>query len=241
MNITKENMIISKRDLKKLNEKFEKASPEEILDFAIKNLCPDLATITSFQISGIVILHMFKKLGYDPKVYFIDTGYHFKETLEQRDNIADFLQINVETIKPTIKKTDFEKKYGKNLSQDDPDTCCNINKVVPQKRLIEDSNIHHWISGIRKDQSDTRNDYSVFMMDSNNKIRIHPLINWTKKETWNYIIKNNIPYNKLYDRGYNSIGCEPCTNPSTNSNDERSGRWENSHKTECGLHLSLKN
>ena len=234
-------MRIERKDLQDLNHRFDRAAPEEILAWSSTNLKENLAMMTSFQISGMVILHMMHKLFPDLPVYFIDTGYHFPETLEFRDKIMKEFNLNIHTVSSDLDHADFEKKYGKELFYTDPDTCCRINKIEPQQKVMTESGYHHWISGIRKDQSASRANHHVFMTDDKGNVRIHPLINWKWNDVWKYLHDNEVPYHTLYKFGYSSIGCMPnvCTAPGNFAQGERSGRWQNSTKTECGLHLKL--
>jgi len=234
-------MSIQPEDLKKLNKQFKDAEPQSILKWSIDNLYPDLAILTSFQISGVVRLDLIRQMRKDIPVYFIDTGYHFPETLQFRDEIINKFRLNVISVKPMLSKDRFEKQYGKELYNTDPETCCSINKVEPQERIMKTSGYSNWLTGIRKDQSKSRAEMSVFMMDENGKIRVHPLINWKWDDVWKYINDNKVPYNSLYQFGYASIGCSPpaCTAPGNWAHGDRSGRWVNFTKTECGLHYKL--
>ncbi|MEA3444787.1 MAG: phosphoadenylyl-sulfate reductase, partial [Bacteroidota bacterium] len=208
-------MKIKQEHLQSLNRQFANASPGEILKWSSENLAGDLAMMSSFQISGMVILHKMCKIFPALPVYFIDTGYHFPETLEFRDKIISEFKIKIHTVSSKMTHKQFEKKYGKELYNTDPDLCCQINKIEPQKRVMKESGYHHWISGIRKDQGESRANHNVFMMDDRGMVRIHPLINWKWDDVWNYLHKYEVPYHSLYKFGYSSIGCAPnvCTAP----------------------------
>jgi phosphoadenosine phosphosulfate reductase len=139
-----------------------------------------------------------------------------------------------------------EEKYilkpdQKNIAKEHIDTCCQINKVEPLNRLKKKLNASAWISALRRDQNSSRADLNMFMMDKAGYIRIHPLIHWDNKKLWQYIYSQNLPFHPLYDQGYASIGCYPpsCTTRSISGGGERSGRWANTEKIECGLHLDL--
>ena len=234
-------MTIKQNDFKYLNREFKDAAPHEIIRWCIENLVPDLAMMSSFQISGMVILDLLRQESYKIPLFFIDTGYHFPETIEFRDKIIQEFGLDITSVKPVTSRDDFEKKHGKELYKTNPDFCCSINKIEPHERALKDFGYHHWISGIRKDQSPARANNEIFMHDGNGGIRVHPLLNWKRDDVWNYIKENNIPYHPLYDFGYSSIGCSPetCTSLGSSSDDERSGRWKNFSKTECGLHNEL--
>lgn len=235
-------MPVNSLNLKALNTRFSRESPDEVLRWVKKKFNPRLAMITSFQVTGVVLLHLTKNIMGDITVYHIDTGYHFPETLEFKNRLIREWKLNVVTIKPKLTRRAFEKKYGKELYRTNPDLCCQINKVEPLQRLMRQSKIEAWISAIRRDQSPTRAEYTIFMRDQEGHLRIHPLINWDKEAVWEYVKKHNLPFHPLYDEGYSSIGCFPssCTTRTTPDRQERDGRWVGKTKTECGIHLDLE-
>jgi len=127
------------------------------------------------------------------------------------------------------------KEYGEKLWEKDPDACCNIRKVLPLKEALIKYDL--WITGIRKKQTQVRKKSNLIEFESRFEvIKINPLINWTHDEVWSYIKEHNLPYNPLHDANYPSIGCKPCTSPVCQGDDDRSGRWKGTNKTECGLH-----
>ena len=227
-------------DLKKLNMQFRYASCEEVLQWVISNLYPDVAMTTSFQSSGMVLISFLRKIQPDFPVYFIDTGYHFPETLEFRDRLIQEWKINVITIKADEEKYILKQDQG-DFAKEHLDTCCQLNKVEPLNQLKKRLCVSAWISALRRDQNSSRADLNMFMMDKAGYIRVHPLIHWDNQKLWQYIYSQNLPFHPLYDQGYASIGCFPpsCTTRSVSGGSERSGRWANSDKTECGLHLDL--
>lgn len=229
-------------DLKKLNEKFRSSEPEEILDWTIKAFPYQAAMTSSFQASGIVLIHMIRKLAFDFPVFFIDTGFHFPETIEFKNRITREWKLNVHTIMPMISKRKLEQKYGPSLYKKDPDLCCLLNKVTPLVNLKKEIGVRTWISAIRKDQAETRKKLKPFMRDGERNLRVHPLIHWTRRRVWAYILDHGLPYNPLYDQGYASIGCFPpcCTSKNDLEDGERAGRWSGTNKLECGLHTDLK-
>ena len=234
------NMIFS--DTKKINETLSELSPIAILEWIRENIESNIAMTTSFQISGVVLLHMLHTLNMKIPLFFIDTGFHFPETLIFKERITRLYDLHVQTVKPRIEKKDLEKKHGKYLYRTNPGVCCKINKIEPLNKVKKQNNYKYWISALRRDQGGERTEYNVLMKDAKKNIRIHPLINWKWSDVWNYTVENNIPYHPLYDKGYSSIGCFPpeCTSRSDIKNGERSGRWKGKSKTECGLHLDLK-
>jgi phosphoadenosine phosphosulfate reductase len=169
-------------------------------------------------------------------VFNLDTGYQFPETLELRERIRTRYGIDVELIRPELGVAEYEAEHGGPLYRHRPDQCCHDRKVLPLRRAI--SGHKAWISAIRSDQTSHRAAASVVQWDAKfEMVKINPLLSWTKKEVWNFVMKHEIPYNPLHDRGYPSIGCWPCTQAVVAGDDERAGRWAGSVKKECGLHV----
>lgn len=198
-----------------------------------------LAVATSFQGSGLVILHLLREVRPDVPIFFLDTGFHFDETLAFRDRIASEWGLVVTTLQgrhPSAE--DQAKEYGPELYRRDPNLCCHINKVEPLQRALEDHDA--WISGIRRDQSPLRTGTPVLeaqVLPSGREIlKVHPLAQWTKADVQAYLEEHDIPTHPLLERGYASIGCWPCTRVVRAGEDERVGRWDGFTKTECGIH-----
>lgn len=224
------------------SESFEIIKLQSRLKFIANKFSSDLAMISSFQVSGVLLISIIKDIFPELPIFFIDTGYHFPETLNFVEYIHKKWDLNITYVHPDVARSEFEKKYGAHMYKDNPDLCCKLNKVVPWKSVIENNPKSKWISAIRRDQSETRTKIKLFMNDGNN-IRINPLFDWTYKQIWAYTINNNIPYNPLYDDGYTSIGCYPiyCTTKNDDFTQERAGRWNGKLKTECGLHTNITN
>lgn len=220
------------------NELLAQASPPEILRWAVKHFHPHLLMATAFGAEGCCLLHMLAEI--EPTVTFInlDTGYQFPETLALREKIKVRYGIEVELIKPDTTVVEYEAEYGGPLYDLRPDQCCHDRKIVPLKRAMAQHDPKAWISAIRKDQTTDRAVAGVVQWDAKfNLVKVNPLLNWTKKEVWKFILEHNVPYNDLHDQGYPSIGCWPCTNAVGVDGDERSGRWAGKKKKECGLHV----
>jgi len=230
-------------ELQKLNEQLASAEPEEILGWAIRSFPYQTAMTSSFQASGIVLIHMFRKISFDFPIFFIDTGYHFPETVDYKNRLVREWKLNVHTIVPMMPKAEQSRVHGPRLFERDPDLCCRLNKVEPLDALQKEIELKGWISALRRDQAETRKGLKPVMKDAQGILRIHPLLNWDRQKVWAYIDAHGLPTNPLYDQGYASIGCFPpcCTSKSEPGNDERSGRWAGKGKVECGLHSHLKN
>ncbi len=228
--------------LRELNEKFKASGPEAILKWTIGAFPGRAAMTTSFQASGIVLLYFLKKIAPGVPVYFIDTGFHFPETIEFRNRLAKEWHLDVHTIIPAASKTNPEKECGGFLYERDPDRCCLIHKVVPLRNLQKEADMKAWISAIRKDQSHTRKAIEPLMLDPENRLHVHPLVHWTRERIWTFIERHGLPCHPLYDQGYTSIGCFPpsCTSKNGDEEDERAGRWHGKAKRECGLHQDLR-
>jgi len=229
-------------EIQKLNEQFAAAEPEEILGWAVRSFPGRTAMTSSFQASGVVLIHMLRKIAPDFPIYFIDTGYHFPETLEFKARLIREWKLNVHTIVPESSKADQVRLYGPRLFERDPDLCCRLNKVDPLRTLQRELELKAWVSALRRDQAETRRNLRPVMRDEIGNLRIHPLLAWNRERVWGYIEKHRLLTNPLYEQGYASIGCFPpcCTAKSEPGSDERSGRWAGKGKVECGLHSHLK-
>lgn len=191
---------------------------------------------SSFQTHSIPLLHVVATSCVPVTVVFIQTGFHFPETLQFRDQIAQLLNITVENVGSVIPKNQQVDLNGQFLYTSDPDYCCKINKTAPLNKYLLTHDV--WISGVRAQQSATRAGMDIFAQAPNDTVRFHPILDWTMKDIFEYRTKHNLPEHPLDKEGYQSIGCLPCTRK-IDLNDERSARWFGLNKTECGLHTDL--
>jgi phosphoadenosine phosphosulfate reductase len=170
------------------------------------------------------------------KIIFLDTGLHFLETYDLIEQVKlRYPTLQIKIVKPRISLEEQTKWYGEELWEHNPNLCCHMRKVVPMKEALADSKA--WISGLRQEQSPSRFKTQYINKDDKfHKIKVCPLIHWTWDDIMTYIQLNNLSYNPLHDQGYPSIGCVPCTNSVSETEDPRAGRWEGHNKTECGLH-----
>lgn len=228
-----------------IDSKLQTASPQEILEYALGE-SGNLA-ISFSGAEDVVLVHMASKIKTGVKVFCLDTGRLHAETYQFIEKIRDTYDIELEILFP---ETDAVQALVKDKGlysfyQDNHQECCGIRKVGPlRKHLLT---LDAWVTGQRKDQSPgtraqipvVQND-KVFARPGESLTKYNPLVNWTSKQVWDYIRSENIPYNDLHDKGYISIGCEPCTRPVGPGQHEREGRWwwEESTKKECGLHSS---
>jgi phosphoadenosine phosphosulfate reductase len=167
-------------------------------------------------------------------VLFLDTGYHFPETIGTRDAIAATYPVNVETVTHPLRVPEHEAEYGR-LYEIDPDLCCAIRKIWPLDRALQPYDA--WASGVRRAEIASRADTPVVAWDSKRrKVKVNPLATWTDEQVAAYVAEHDILVNPLRQIGYTSIGCAPCTRPVAAGEDPRAGRWAGLAKTECGIH-----
>jgi phosphoadenosine phosphosulfate reductase len=210
--------------------------PQEILRWAVQTFFPRLTMATAFGPEGNCIIHMLAEIEPRVRIFNLETGYQFPETLEVRERVRERYGIEVELVRPEMTVADYEEEHGGPLYVHRPDQCCHDRKVLPLRRAV--AGYEAWISAIRRDQTTDRARASVVQWDAKfHLVKVNPLLDWSKKEVWSFITKHAVPYNPLHDRGYPSIGCWPCTQAVTNGDEERAGRWAGKIKKECGLHV----
>ncbi|MEM9826892.1 MAG: phosphoadenylyl-sulfate reductase [Planctomycetota bacterium] len=222
-------------DLQRDSEALEKATPPEILRWAVDRFAPRFTMATAFGPEGMTIIHMLSTIAPDTPIFNLDTGYQFEETLQLRERVRERYGITVELKKPELSVEDYEAKHGGPVYQSDPNRCCFDRKL----RVLHEAakGFHAWASAIRRDQSPDRAKAPIVGWDRKFQlVKVSPLANWSKQDVWGLISKEDIPYNPLHDQGYPSIGCKPCTRATLLGEDERAGRWSGFRKTECGLH-----
>ncbi len=194
-------------------------------------------TTSSFQTHSIVLLHILKEIDASIPVYFLNTGYHFSETIEFKNSVTELLGINTIDLKPMTPKFMQRDSTGKLLFTSDPDHCCYLNKTMPMEIVLRSYDI--WITGVRADQNSFRKSFKTEQQAPHGVIRFHPLLDWTSKMVYDYRKKYQLPAHPLEEKGYLSIGCEPCTRRLDPEMQEREARWFGLNKTECGLHTDL--
>lgn len=190
----------------------------------------------SFQIEDMVVLHLLRQIEPKIPVLFLDTGYHFAETYAYRDRIVREWGLNLVSLQAKQSVVDQESAFGI-LNQTDPTRCCGLRKVAPLMEGLEPYDI--WFTGLRREQSPTRKNLRKLethvLPSGKTLLKVSPLADWDFKRVWSYILLHQIEYLPLYDEGYSSIGCEPCTSIPVDPNNPRSGRWSG-RKLECGIH-----
>ncbi len=229
------------RQLRDLNERFVNAKAEEILSFFSDQYGNELAFATSLGAEDQVLTFLLSQINKDVRIFTLDTGRLFPETIDLIDKTNKLYDINILVYFPEFSLVEkMVNSKGINLfyeSIENREECCHIRKIIPMKRALK--GVKAWVSGLRSEQSVTRQDLSVVSWDEKFElVKINPLLNWTESQLWDFIKTHDIPYNELHDKGYPSIGCQPCTRAVEPGEDVRGGRWwwEMPENKECGLH-----
>ncbi len=222
--------------LTSLSKEMESWSPEQILAWAANNYGEKVAMATAFGAEGCALIAMLSNIPNSIYLFNLETGYQFDETLALRKQLMERYDVDIHLVQSEQSVVEMEQSNGGPIYGTDPDKCCNIRKIIPLRQAIQGYDA--WISAIRRDQSSVRAEAPIIGWDKKfNLMKVNPLANWSKKDVWSYIINNDVPYNPLYDQGYASIGCYPCTRAIGEGEDERAGRWSGFLKKECGLHV----
>jgi phosphoadenosine phosphosulfate reductase len=229
-----EQELINKREfsseaIKSLNEKYRKLTPIERVTELYQDFGQDEVMLTSsFAATSAFLLKLFSDVNKTQRIYFIDTGYHFKETLIYKDYLTPLYDLNVKSVTADTWKHEFTSKDQTWIK--DPNMCCSINKVEPLEGLKKLYSV--WVSGLMEWQTNHRSSLDIFEQ-RNDILKFYPLLDISRKERDNFIKDHHLPFHPLISKGYYSIGCTHCTLPGKG----REGRWNNNPKTECGLHL----
>lgn len=230
-----------KEKIQQLNQQFKEKSQEEILHYFLFEYKGKIALSSSLSIEDQVLTDLIVKIDKSARIFTLDTGRLFPETYSLIDKTNLKYGIKLEVFFPDYKEVEkLVKTEGINLFYNGIEqrkACCRVRKLDPLKRAFQGLEV--WICGLRREQSVTRQDIQLVEWDENNGlIKLNPLINFTEAEVWDYIKKQGVPYNKLHNEGFPSIGCQPCTRAVEKGEDIRAGRWwwENPEQKECGLH-----
>jgi phosphoadenosine phosphosulfate reductase len=228
----------SDQELKALSDSFESRPPQDVLAYALQHYTGRIVLACSFGAEDVVLVDMIHRIAPGTPLFYLDTDFLFPETHEVRDRIVARYGLSpaqVIQVKSLLTPERQAAQHGEALWSREPDQCCQLRKVEPLTRVL--SGYAAWITGIRRDQAPTRANAGVVEWDQKFQlVKFNPLARWSAPEVWAYIKVHEVPYNALHDRNYPSIGCTHCTAPVQPGSDPRSGRWQNSAKTECGLH-----
>lgn len=228
-------------DISSLNNELKDANPQEIIKNVVDRFNQKIALSSSMGAEDQVLTDMLLKIEPNARIFTLDTGRLFAETYDLIDRTSRKYKKKIEVLFPDYKRVEaMVNTKGINLFYDSIQNrkeCCHIRKIEPLQRAF--AGLDAWICGLRASQAVTRKDIDVIEWDANNKlVKVNPLARWTEEQVWEYIHANRVPYNVLHEKGFPSIGCQPCTRAVAEGEDVRAGRWwwENPDTKECGLH-----
>ena len=229
---------ISAEELDELNERFEESHPREILAWGFDTFGREMVLGTGFGSSGVFLIDQLQTNGINIPIFYLDTNLLFDSTYELKDTIEARYNIDIIRVTPEVSLKEQAERFGDELWKRNPNQCCFYRKVLPLRNYLSDKKA--WVTGIRRSQSETRNDVRIIDWDEENEvIKINPVAHWAGDRVWDEIHRLDLPYNPLHDEGYPSIGCIPCTQSvnAPKESDDRNGRWNGTDKTECGIHF----
>ena len=227
--------ILSSTELKALNQKFEQAQPPEILKWAIERFGPKTGITSSFGTDSAALLHMAVQIDPSLSIRFVDTGFHFEETLRHLETLKQLLNLDVQIVKTTLDAATIaglKKEHAKKPIDDK--YCCGAYKVEATQKAL--AGLVCWITGLQRSDSVTRKDTPIIDLLDDGTAKVAPLAAWSPQQMHAYMIEHRLPYHPLWAQGYTSIGCALHTEKPIDPNDPRSGRWADRSKTECGIH-----
>jgi phosphoadenosine phosphosulfate reductase len=230
--------LLSDEEVHDLNDRFEDAHPSAVVRWALEDSGLDrIAIASAFQAEGTCVMHMAVGIRPDIPVLFLETGYHFAETLAFKARLSERLSLHVVELVGEHTVDSQAAILGPRLYERDPDRCCDINKVQPMLAALRE--LDAWVTAFRRDSSPTRATSPILdryeLEPGRPIVKINPVANWTRRDTWAYLKEHDLPHNPLYDLGYASIGCAPCTRMQLAGEPERAGRWAGLSKWECGI------
>jgi phosophoadenylyl-sulfate reductase (thioredoxin) len=222
-------------DLDLISSELELESAEDVLRWAMQEFGPDVALATGFGVEGCVLIRMLSEIDRNARMFYLDTDLLFPETYELIRKLEVRYGVRFEQRTSRLSLAAQAARYGERLWEREPDVCCQLRKVEPLREML--SGLRAWITAIRRDQTPARAGARVVELDRKfDVIKINPLAGWSSSDVWRYIREHDVPYNRLYDVGYSSVGCQPCTTLVQIGETDRAGRWRGFAKTECGLH-----
>lgn len=233
------------RLIRQAAERLDGAPPQEILRWAVETYRPDIHLACSFGMQSVVIVDMLHKMDLldDVTIFYLDTGVLFPETHKTRLRLQAKYDFEAVRVAPELSWEEQQRQYEGHLYErgaEGINQCCFIRKVAPMRKYLQESGARAWITGMRRTHNATRESLPVVLWDNaNGLVKVNPVAAMDNQTLWGYIKANKVPYNPLYDQGYRSIGCNTpvCTRPIGEGEDERSGRWAGTGKTECGIHV----
>ena len=232
-------LLIPEDEIRDLNVRFEDEHPQEILRWALtESRLPRVGIASAFQAEGTAVIHMAIQVEPDVPILFLETGFHFAETLAFKEQLAERFDLNVMDLTGDHTVESQELTFGPRLYERNPKLCCDLNKVIPFNRALR--GLDGWITSLRRDSAWTRQNTPIVhqyeCFPGKTLVKINPVANWSRPQVWRYLKENDIPHHPLYGLGFGSIGCAPCTRVVFPGEDERAGRWSGIMKAECGIH-----
>ncbi len=230
--------LLPDEEVRDLNARFERVHPREVVRWALESSGIDrIAIASAFQAEGTCVMHMAVAFRPDVPVLFLDTGFHFAETIAFKARLAERLGLHVVDLVGEHTVESQAAAFGPRLYERDPDRCCDLNKVRPMLEALR--GLDAWITAFRRDSAPTRRTSPIVdryeLEPGRWMVKVNPVANWTRRDTWAYLKEHDLPHNPLYDLGYASIGCAPCTRVQFAGEAERAGRWAGLSKWECGI------
>jgi phosphoadenosine phosphosulfate reductase len=229
--------MLTKKEIDELNARFEKSAPEEILRWAINHYRGKVALSSSFGGQSAALIHMATQVDPQIPILFLDTGYLFRETLEFAAGLVKKWNLNLKEFRATPAQIEETRQNLIKRDKGQGTKCCDDAKIDLMKRSLD--GLECWIAGLRRGQGSTRKDIKIIEEYQSGLIKVHPLANVSGKDLYAYMSKHQLPFHPLWEKGFTSIGCEPCTALPGAGGGERSGRWAGLDKTECGIHTFL--
>jgi phosphoadenosine phosphosulfate reductase len=232
-------ILLSAEELASINQTFEEAHPRDVVRWVLDESGLDRVAIASaFQAEGTAVMHMATQIRPDIPILFLETGYQFAETLAFKERLADLMGLNVVDLVGDYTVERQAEVFGPRLFERDAERCCDLNKVRPMFDALR--GLDAWITAFRRDSSPTRAD-APFVQQYELEpgrwlVKVNPTAAWSRRQVWAYLRQHDLPHNPLYDLGYASIGCAPCTRSRVEGEPERAGRWAGLSKWECGIH-----
>jgi len=239
--------LLDELEAGELSIEFEGEEPQTVLEWAFERFAPQIAISTAFQIDGVALIDMAYELDPDTRVFSVDTGRLPAETHELVEQLRDrYPRLQLDILSPDADEISrMVGKHGPNLFRKQVDfrlLCCQIRKVRPLTRHL--AGLDAWITGLRRDQWASRTNIRKVEIDHDHGaiVKLNPLAEWTEEEVWDYVREREVPYHSLYDKGYKSIGCAPCTRAIAPGEASRAGRWwwETNAPKECGIHCAIE-
>jgi phosphoadenosine phosphosulfate reductase len=230
--------LLSDEEVHDLNQRFERAAPHEVVRWALEESGLErIAIASAFQAEGTCVMHMATQIRPSVPIMFLETGFHFAETLAFKTRLTEQLGLNVIDLVGRYSVKEQAAELGPRLYERDPGRCCDINKVQPMLEALRE--LDAWVTAFRRDSSPTRATSPILdryeLEPGRWIVKINPVAVWTRRDTWAYLAQHDLPHNPLYDLGYASIGCAPCTRMQFAGEPERAGRWAGLSKWECGI------